>query len=155
MQLKLEGMDELLNRLQNISDAPQKVMNKALEEGGDIVLKKEKEVAVRIHKSKVGVTVLKKLKVKKRKNGKGSYIDVGLRANATNSKSSGYGNSRKRATEWDKARGLWFNNWGFFHNFTGKYVSGSNWIQTAYDEIVEGAHNAIKGEILKAMDLDH
>ena len=104
----------------------------------------------------IGWKELKRYPVKVGKRG-GKFVNIGIRANVTATQkkkeladaSAGV----KRATHWDKVKGLWFNNYGFYHNKTGKYVAGSNWIETAYQNSVEGAYEKVREIIEKDLGL--
>lgn len=161
--LEVLGMKELLKKLDEVSEAPEKVSKKALQKAGNHVKDVEVEVAKREHKrapqgysQDVGWKELKRYNVKKNKKGN-QVIDIGMRATLTASQKK---KDKQRAeagesrpTYWDRVRGLWFNNWGFYHNLTGKYVAGSDWIGKAYDESVDEAYAIIRAEIIKEMRL--
>lgn len=157
--LEVKGMKELLEKLEKISDAPEKVGKKALQVAGAHVKDVEVEVARKEHKKysdDVGWKEIKKYGVKKRKSGS-QVIDIGLRGKITASqKKKDLANKKagkSRPTHWDRVKGLWFNNFGFYHNRTGEYVAGSDWIGKAYDESAERAYAIIREEIIKEMGL--
>lgn len=147
---KILGMQELVDRLDKMQQVGTKIGNKALNSGGDVVKKAEIKQAEKHNKwSKgVGVKEIKKFRPKASKSGK-RVIDVGLRS----SLGSGKYNKESRSDQWDKVRGLYFNNYGFYHNITGEYIAGSNWIGKAYEESADAAYEAIRNEVLKELNL--
>lgn len=148
---KVVGMQELVDRLEKMQSIGTKIGNKALNNGGNIVRKAEIEQAKKHDKwSKgIGVNEIKKYRPKTSKSGK-RVVDIGLKGSMSSNKKS---NSDSRSTQFDKIRGLYFNNYGFYHNITGEYIAGSNWIGKAYEESADEAYEAIKNEILKELNL--
>lgn len=158
-KLEVKGMDELLDQLKKMNDAPEKVSKKALQKAGQHVKDVEVEVAKEEHKKysqDVGWKEIKKYGVRTRRSGS-QYVDIGLRGRRTASqKKKDEANKlagKSRPTHWDKIKGLWFVNFGFYHNRTGEYIAGSNWIGKAYEESSEKAYRIIKEEIVKGMGL--
>lgn len=162
-KLEVKGMDELLTQLKKMHDAPEKVGRKALQEAGKHVKDVEVSVAKEEHprmpegySQDVGWKELKKYGVRTRRQGS-QYVDIGLRGKVTASQkkkdAKNKESGKKRPTQWDRIKGLWFNNFGFYHNRTGEYIAGSNWIGKAYDESSEKAYRIIKEEIVKGMGL--
>lgn len=164
MAIKVEGMQEMVDTLDKMLKVGDKTANEALKQAGDYVKDEEVKVAKKVHgigngkgySEDIGWKELKRYPVKVGKRG-GKFVNIGIRANVTTTQkkkeladaSAGV----KRATHWDKVKGLWFNNYGFYHNKTGKYVAGSNWIETAYQNSVEGAYEKVREIIEKDLGL--
>lgn len=159
MSVKVAGIKELFDTLEKMDKKGATIGKNALNEAGEHVRKVEQQVAKRTHheySEDVGWKELKKYPIRTGKHGS-RFVSVGIRAKATkklkerdeaNKKAGAY-----RPTYWDKVKGLWYNNYGFVHNKTGKYVAGSNWIDEAYEESIPGAYEKIKDEILKELNL--
>lgn len=157
--LKVEGLDELLRTLERVSVAPDKCVNRALRTAGDHVRRVEVDVVEQLHdkySENVGKNELKRYAVKSRKGGS-KYVDIGLRSKVTKSQrkkdSANIKAGNRRPTHWDKVKGIYYNNYGFYHNRTGEYVAGTHWIGKAYDESAEKAYRIIRDEIVKEMRL--
>lgn len=157
--LEIKGLDELIKKLEKIEHTPEKITKKALKEAGDHVKKVEVAVAKAEHhrySENVGWKEIKKYGVRSKKGGS-QVIDIGLKGRRTAKQKKQDAKNKKlgksRPTHWDKIKGLWFNNYGFYHNRTKQYVSGSNWIGKAYKESSDQAYNIIRDELLKEMGL--
>lgn len=161
--LHTKGMKALLDKLEKMSDLSEEQMDEALKEGAKVVKKTEVDLVKKLHNEyseDVGWKEIQTYKIKKRRNG-ARIIQTGIRAKVSKgkapSKNSGKapksGYSKPRNTHWNRVRGLWFNNYGFYHNRTGKYVAGSNWIGKAYENSKEEAYKRIRKKVLKELDL--
>lgn len=157
--LEIKGMDELIQKLEKMEQTPQKITKKALQKAGEHVKDAEVRVAKSEHNKyweQVGWKEIKKYGVKTRKKGS-QVIDIGLKGKRTASQkkkdAKNKASGKSRPTHWDKIKGLWFNNYGFYHNRTGQYVAGSDWIGKAYDESTDEAYEIIRTELLKEMGL--
>lgn len=159
MSVEVKGMQELIDALDKMEKVGDKTVNKALREAGDYV----KDVEVKVAKSKhkkysddVGWKELKRYPIKMGKKG-GKFVNIGIRASVSgNQKKKEIADAKAgvhRATHWDRIKGLFFNNYGFFHNRTGEYIAGSNWIGEAYENSIEEAYSKIREEIEKGLDL--
>ena len=138
--VKVEGIQELVAKLQYMQEIPNKVGNKLLRQAGDHVKEVEVETAKKTHhlySKDVGWQEIKRLPIRSYRSGN-KYIDIGV---------------RDRGGDWDKIKGLVFNNYGFRHNLTGRYIAGSNWIRTAYDDSSEQAYRIIREGLLKELKL--
>lgn len=154
------GIDDLHKKLGRMADAPIKVGKSALTKAGEIVKEKEKEVAKNIHNKytqQVGWKELKRYPIRKTRRGY-LFVDIGIKASklsktqqkkdAKNQK-----DGKHRPTYWDKVRGLYYNHYGFIHNRTGKFVAGTDWMNTAFEESEKQATETIKKEIIKELGL--
>lgn len=159
MSLKVKGLQDVVDQLDRMGKVGDTHGKKALEQAGDHVKKVEIRVVRRTHNrysEEVGWQELKRYPVKIGKKG-GKFVNIGIRANVSakqkkkEQKDANMG--IKRATHWDKIKGLWFNNYGFFHNRTGDYIAGTDWITTAYEESVDEAFKIISDELEKGMGL--
>ena len=160
MSVEIIGMKELLNRLEKMEDGSKKAINPALREGGKIIKRKEVEVVKREHSKyseNVGYKEIKAFPIRTRKKS-GASIDIGIKgrvSKATKRKDrENVQAKRPRPTYWDRIRGIYFNNYGFYHNRTGNYVAGSNWLGKAYDEGSDEAYLKVKKTMLEKMGLD-
>lgn len=156
----MQSLTDQLDRMAKVGDTHGK---KALQEAGDYVKDVEVKVVKRVHVDKnpkysedIGWKELKRYPVKVGKLG-GKFVNIGIRANISGKQKQKENADAKagvyRPTHWDKIKGLWFNNYGFFHNKTGNYIAGTNWIETAYDESVDGAYKIIKKNIEEGLGL--
>ena len=135
--LKIYGMNELLNKLEKMKLAPNKVAKRALKKAGKHVLDVQKDVAGKEHHKYATGAGKSGLNLKTGTSRKNAVVDVGI-TNKSN---------------WDQVKGLYFNNYGFYHNRTGRYVAGSQWITTAYKQSAKGAYQIVKDELVKELDL--
>lgn len=148
--VEIEGMQELIDKLKKLDKVGNKVCNKALKTAGEEVRKVQENVAKRTHNKyseKVGYQELKVHGIKNRKSG-GKAVDIGLRVKGGTEKTG----TGKRSSQWDRAKGLWFNNYGFYHNLTGKYITGSDWMGTAYEESSDKAYKIIKDNLIQGLE---
>ena len=161
--LNTKGMQELIKRLEKMQNLSDEQMDKALIEGAKIVKKVEVDTVKKLHheySEDVGWKEIQTFKVKRRRNG-ARIIQTGVRAKRSKGKKpaenrgkapkSGF--SRPRDTHWNKIRGLWFANYGFYHNKTGNYIAGTNWIGKSYEDSKDKAYDNIRRVVLKEMDL--
>lgn len=159
MGVKVKGMQEIIDQLDRMEKVGETHGKKALQKAGDYVKDIEVAVAQKTHNKysdDVGWKELKRYPVKIGKQG-GKYVNIGIRASVSGKqKKKEMADAKagvKRATHWDKIKGLWFNNYGFFHNRTGEYVAGTDWIGKAYEKSVEGAYKKVREELEKGMGL--
>lgn len=159
MSLETKGFQELIDHLDGLAKVGETHGKQALQEAGDIVRRIEVDVAKHTHKKysqKVGFNELKKYPIRNGKLG-GKYLSVGIKTTQTKSqKKKDEANvkaGKSRPTHWDKVKGLFFNNYGFYHNKTGAYIAGSNWIDEAFDKSRDEAYEKVREVLEKGMDL--
>lgn len=159
MSVKVTGMQEIIDQLDKMAKVGDKHGAAALKKAGDHVKDIEQQVARRVHdrwSEDLGWKELKRYPVKIGKRG-GKFINIGIRASVSPSQKKkemqDAKSGVKRATHWERVKGLWYNNYGFFHNKTGTYIAGSNWIDEAYEKSVDGAYKKIREELEKGMGL--
>lgn len=159
MAVEVKGMQDLIDTLDRMLEVGDKTAKRALREAGDYVKKEEVAVAKQTHRrysEDMGWKELKRYPVKTGKKG-GKFVNIGIRASVSGKQKKKENEDKKagvhRATHWDKIKGLWYNNYGFHHNRTGRYVAGTNWIGKAYDNSASGAYRIIKEEIEKDLGL--
>ena len=152
-------MKELMKKLEQMQDGNKKALNPALRAGGKIIKKKEVEVVKREnheYSEEVGWKEIKTFPIRTRK--KGSSIDIGIKGRVSKAtKRKDKENilaNRPRPTYWDRVRGIYFNNFGFYHNRTGEYVAGTDWMGKAYKESSDEAYGKIRKTLLEKMGLD-
>lgn len=117
MSVKVKGMQELTDTLDKMLKVGDKTSNEALREAGDIVKKKEVEVAKKIHgrlngkgySEDVGWKELKRYPIKTSRGGN-KIVNIGMKASISGTqKKKEIEDSKagvKRATHWDKIKGL-------------------------------------------------
>ena len=159
MSVNIQGLQELTDTLDRMAKVGDKHGATALRKAGDYVKKIEVKVVKDTHdkwSEKIGYKELKRYPVKVGKKG-GKFINIGIRAQQTPSQKKKDNQAKAsgvyRPTHWDKIKGLWYNNYGFFHNKSGAYIAGTDWISKAYDDSVEGAYKIIKEEIEEGLGL--
>ena len=156
--LEVIGMQQLVDKLEKMQDAGNKIANTALQKAGEVIKEAEVEEAKKHNKysQDVGWKEIKKYRVRVSKKGT-KVIDIGLKASRTASQKKKEAKAKAsgaaRATHWDKIRGIYFNNYGFYHNRTGEYIAGSNWMGKAYDKSADEAYEIIRQQLITEMDL--
>lgn len=160
MGVKVTGLKELTDKLDKMTTHLDKAGKRALEQAGQIVLDEERAVVKSTHNKyseNVGINELKKYPVKIGSKHKSKYINIGIRAKLTSTQKKKDSANKQagmhRPTHWDRIKGLWYNNYGFFHNRTGKYVTGTDWIGTAYERSIDRAYQKIQSELEKEIKL--
>ncbi len=120
MSVEVKGMQQLVDTLDKMLKVGDKTAKQALQEAGDYVKDEEVKVAKRVHgrgngknySEDVGWKELKRYPVKIGKKG-GKFVNIGIRASVSgNQKKKEMADAQagvKRATHWEKVRGLWFN----------------------------------------------
>lgn len=157
MSVEVKGIQELIDHFDKICNTS--VPKKALKKAGEYVKDVEVKTARSEHReysrnnSESGINHLKTY-TPRIKKGKG-YIDVGLKEKGGKS-------------SWNNIRGLYFNHYGFYHNGwhsegtaenrkkngkKGKYIAGSRWMDTAYDNSSEKAYKLLEEGLLEGLDL--
>ena len=159
MAVEVKGMQELVDTLDKMLKVGDETSKQALRKAGDYVKDEEVRVARSKHKKyseEIGWQELKRYPVKMGRKG-GKFVNIGIRASVSGKqKKKEMADAKagiKRATHWDKIKGLWYNHYGFYHNRTGNYIAGSNWMDTAYENSVEGAYKIIRENIEKDLGL--
>lgn len=158
MGFKVMGMQELIDSFDKLDDAGKRKTSTALKEAGEKVKDIEQEVAIEMHSrysQEVGWKQIKKFPIKTSRNGT-KYINIGLKAKQTKAdkekEKKAIEAGDPRPTEWDKIKGLYYNNYGFYHYKQGKYVAGSHWIDDAYDKSAPQAYEEIKDILMESID---
>lgn len=151
MSLQVKGMQDLIDYFDKIQNtrAPKKALRKA----GDHVLDVEKKVATREHRTYAtgqGAQELKRSAIRSYK--KQDFVDIGI---------------KNKDVDWQKAKGLYFNHYGFYHNgwskkgtaknrkkngVRGKYIAGSRWMDKAFDESKEQAYAILTEGLLEELN---
>ena len=114
--INTKGMDELIKRLEKMSNLSDEQLDMALTEGAKIVKRVEVDIAKDIHdeySEDKGWREIETYKIKKRRNG-ARIIQTGIRAKqskgrkpkGSDKKAPKSGHSRPRDTHWNKIRGL-------------------------------------------------
>lgn len=148
-----------MKRLEKMEDGTKKALNPALRAGAKVVKRKEVAVVKREHSKysqNVGYKEIKSFPIRKRKSG--SSVDIGIKGRVTKARrrkdQANIANGVKRPTYWDRVKGIYFNNYGFYHNRTGQYIAGSNWLNKAYKESSDEAYLEVKKVVLEKMELN-
>lgn len=158
MAFKVLGMEEIIETLTKLENAGSKQASTALKEAGEEVKNIEQEVARTTHNKyseQVGWKEIKTYPIKTSKRGV-KYINIGLKAKQTKSQKKkdlkALEAGDPRPTYWDKIKGLYYNNYGFYHYKEGKYVAGSHWIDDAYDKSAPVAYEKLKDKLIEGID---
>lgn len=150
--LKAKGIDELIKKLENMQKAPDKVVDKALKAAAEIVKETEIATVKKLHNKyseDIGYKEIKTFSVKRTKTG-AKIIQTGIRGSQNKKRRAAKG---RRSDHWSRIRGLWFNNFGFYNEKTGKYVAGSNWIGKSFEDCKDKAYEKMKEVVLRELDL--
>lgn len=136
----------------------EKVCQKALKVAGEEVRKIEVQTAIEKHNKyseKIGYKEIKVLPMYGPRNKK--ICPIGIRVRFTPKQATKQAklkaSGKYRATYWDKVKGLWYNNYGFYHNKTHNYVAGTDWIGVAFDKSQDKAYEIIQEELGKGLKL--
>lgn len=136
MSINIKGFKELSDYFDKIGKVADKPVNRALNAAGDEVKKIEDRVAKSEHhkySTGAGRRELRKYPITRAKSGN-KIIKIGI---------------KNKNVDFNKIRGLYFNNYGFYHNRTGRYITGSNWLGKAREEALPVAYKTIKDELMK------
>lgn len=136
MSIDIKGFKELSDYFDKIGKVGEKPVNRALNAAGDKV--KEIEVGVvrsthHRYSTGAGSRELRKYPIVRGKGGN-KIIKIGI---------------KNKNVDFNKIRGLYFNNYGFYHNRTGRYITGSNWLGKAREKALPVAYKTIKEELMK------
>lgn len=149
MSVEVRGLQELIDQLHKMGGAVNKVGGKALRDAGDVVKEAQKKEAEKTHdkySEEIGYKQIKRFPVRGKREGR-KTIDIGIKSSRNNSKSG------SRNSDWDKQKGLYFNHYGFVHNRSGKYITGSRWMDKAFEKSQDEAYEKIKKTLIKEMGL--
>ena len=131
----IEGFDELLNDLERLGDVGKKVGKKAVQNASKIVLEQMKKDAPRSGDNDHGSESLKVTNIKTYKTG-------------TVVSKTGIDSSN-----WEDAKGLYFNHYGFEHWKSGKLIDVHiGWMDNSFNKVKEEAYKSIEKEVLSEID---
>lgn len=143
-KFEVVGMQELVDKLNKYHDTPNRVGAKAVRQAGEVMLKHEKQTALKMHS-------------KDRSTGKGAAnLKVGnVKSYSGGSKWVGVGFTKEMmggGSNWDNIKGLYFNHYGYHNNRGGKYVAGSNWLGAAFDSGSNECYEIMKSAIMMELN---
>lgn len=131
MSLKISGIDDLINDLNNLGDIGNKVGKKAIEEASKFVLEQQKKDAPKSDDNDHGSDSLKVTKIKRFKGGVAGKIGID-------------------STNWDKVDHLYYQHYGYEHYKNGERVEVRlGWMDDSFKKI-EGQVSEIIIENVKS-----
>lgn len=148
MSLQVKGMQELVDYFDKIGNT--KAPKKALKKASEHVREVEVDVLTTRHTEYAtgkGAKELKSGKIRTKK--KRSFVEIGIKDKISN---------------WENAKGAYFNHYGFYHNawrkdgtaknrkagkFSPRYIAGSRWMDEAFDKSKDKAYKIMEEELLK------
>ena len=127
--LEIKGITGLIDKMDVMNQAPEKVKKQLVNEGGKVVLDQLKADA-----PKGDGNSYKKLSIVDGRSGKGYlYIDIGI-----------------NHKNWDQCRGL------YFQNYEGERSNGKHlqWLNKSFSRSKRQARNIIRNGMLRAIKID-
>ena len=120
-KMSIEGIDELVSKLETLGLAGSKAANKSLKKAGKVIVDQQKQDGPRHSpgpangKSMHGADALKVGRIRTSKS-KNKYVQIGITDSAV----------------WDYAKGIYFQHHGFYNHLSGKFVAGSQWMDKSF-----------------------
>lgn len=130
----IDGMQELIDKLDKLGAVKNKVAGRALKAGADIVNARQQNIAP--FKTGGGLGQISTSRVKT-SGTKSKYIQVGLI----------YG------FDWEKGRGVYFQHYGFHNKRQNRYYPPKLWMDKAFEQTQEEAGQAMLNIIKKELEL--
>lgn len=134
MGLKIEGMDELITKLDRLGQDGAKIGNKGLKAGAKVILEYQREYAPT--DSERGKKALKATSVKTSAI-KNKYIQIGI----------------LKSAPWESIRGIYFQNYGYKNKRTGRYHAPTLWVDKAFAAARSKAQAALKDSVQRELKL--
>ena len=137
MSVEFSGFDELINDLNNLGNIGNKIGKQAIEEGAKIVLEQQKKDAPRdVNNSKHGADKLDITEIKKYSKSGTVVGKVGI-----------------SAENWEEAKHLYFNNYGYELWKNGKMINTHvGWIDDSFKKCKDKAAKVIIDVASKEID---
>lgn len=135
MPVDIKGFKELSDYFDKIGKVADKPVNRALNAAADEVKDIQVDVVTKQHhvySTGKGKKELRKYPITRR--GGRKVIKIGIKS---------------KKVDFENIKGLYFNNYGFYHNKTGKYITGSNWLGKSREKALPVAYKTIKDELMK------
>ena len=130
----VKGLDELLKKLESMGTASNKVSTSALKAGGKIVVDKQRQDAPK--DTGAGANALKVGKITTAKS-KNKYVQIGIPDGDT----------------WMKAKGIYFQHYGFYNHVVKRYIAGTLWMDKSMMAVKSQVEAAMKNELEKGLKL--
>lgn len=142
---RVEGFEQLTQKLERMGQAGNKIANTALKESGEIIVKQQQKDAPRHPgspsrgKAKHGYEGLQVGKIKTAKASKNKYVQIGING-------SGY-------DYWDTVAGVYFQHHGYHNHWNGRYYAGSLWMDKTFEKTKDKAAKVMIDHLKKELDL--
>lgn len=132
--LKIEGLEELVKKLETMGTAANKVSNTALKAGGTIIVEQQKKDAPK--KTHKGANALKLGRIRTAKS-KNKYVQIGIPDGET----------------WMIAKGIYFQHYGFYNHVAKRYIAATLWMDKSVEKVADQATEAMIGVLEKGLKL--
>lgn len=133
--MSTEGFDELVRKLESMGKAGNIIANTALKQGAAIILNKQKQDSPK--DTTAGSKELKVGKIKTAKSSKNKYVQVGI----------------VPGIDFQKAKGIYFQNYGYKNHRTGRYHASTLWIDKSFEKVKEKAMSKVLNILQREMKL--
>lgn len=135
MSLKVDGLNNLINTLDELGTVGDRIGKKAVRAGLNIVLKQQKSDAPRAKNTK---NSWKCLKIKKLKKYKGGTV---------------WGSAGLGGDDWEKWKGLYYQHFGYIHNLSGEKITKHvGWMNESFEKAKQKAENEIIKVAIQEVD---
>lgn len=128
----VQGFDTLVNKLETLGKAGNRIANKALKEGAKAIVNQQKLDGPK-HKGGPangkpihGADALKVGRIVTAKS-KNKYVQIGI----------------TDSNVWEYAKGVYFQHHGFYNHISKKYVAGSQWMDKSFEKSKKKAANIL------------
>ena len=142
--LRVEGFEQLVQKLERMGQAGNKIANTALKESAKIVVDEQKKDAPRHSgspsrgKKQHGYEGLQVGKIRTAKASKNKYVQIGI-----NGKGYDY---------WDIVAGVYFQHYGYHNHWNGRYYAGSLWMDKSFNKVKDKAAKVMIDHLKKELD---
>ena len=141
---RVEGFEQLVQKLERMGQAGNKIANTALKEAGEIIVQQQKQDAPRHpgkpsrDKKQHGYEGLQVGRIRTAKASKNKYVQIGING-------SGY-------DYWDTVAGVYFQHHGYHNHRNGKYYAGSLWMDKSFNKAKDRAAQVMINHLKKELD---
>lgn len=132
--MDVKGMEELVQKLESMGKVANKVSTDALKAGGTVIVNRQKSDAP--HLTGEGQKALKVGRIRTAKS-KNKYVQIGIPDGDT----------------WMKAKGIYFQHYGFYNHRAKRYIAGTLWMDKAMEAVATQATDAMMSVLEKGLDL--
>ena len=131
---EVQGMEQLVKKLETMGSASNKISNSALQAGGKIIVNAQKSDAPK--RTGTGADALKVGKIRTAKS-KNKYVQIGIPDGET----------------WMKAKGIYFQHYGFYNHVAKRYIAGTLWMDKSMERVAGSATSTMIEVMKKGLDL--